>query len=124
MMAVTTRLPSLNRDGILPIQHFRVPSRIMDIADVSKWVCNIPLATVQTFFHSENPNKADWRWIEVDTPDQDFDIMRTIHWAYSPPSSAVYSPDMIVFVQPPWVLGDRDFTHFTRMKSVCYSMCF
>lgn len=111
----STVVPALNDGNDISTQNVPVPPSVTNVSQAAQWVYRIPLMTVQTLFHSENPETSGWRWVGVDKPDPDQSLVKTIHWTNGDPKE---SPKMIVFVQEPWVLGHKDFTHFTRVKSV------
>ncbi|KIM27936.1 hypothetical protein M408DRAFT_9134 [Serendipita vermifera MAFF 305830] len=99
---------------------------VAGLSDVSDWVYTYGLLQSQQTLHQTDPSTQNYQWISTDSRDErdlDRKLMRMYHWntldkvqvdgAWESPA-----PTMIAFVQEPWVLGERDFSNFTRTRSM------
>lgn len=110
---------------------------------VTQWVEEFVLRTVQRTVHISLPHSEEWRWVAIDdyanSSNYDVGLIRSFQWItpvrddrtldydwagpspnYNLPGIALdrTEPSIIVFVQAPWVLSQRDFKNFVHTKSV------
>ncbi|KAG6832395.1 hypothetical protein H0H92_002663 [Tricholoma furcatifolium] len=56
-----------------------------------------------------------FRWVE-DTGGEDSQLFQTVLWSRRKENDEIASTRLIVAIQPPWVLSDRDMEMFTKLR--------
>ena len=82
---------------------------------VAQWIAQFPLATIQRIIHLCFPESEAWEFAHG-LKDTDADLFQYFEWRN--PRSDSPGADMVVAVQPPWVLSSQDLRSFTEISSV------
>ncbi|KAG8843850.1 hypothetical protein FRC20_003715, partial [Serendipita sp. 405] len=93
-----------------------LPPHVSCVSDVSKYVQHHVLNAVETALHSTTPSLKEYQWHSLD-PSHDIDsgLIRSHHFRSTKSNTP---PKIILFVQEPWILGERDFDNFVRTKNM------
>lgn len=85
------------------------------ISRVARWIAQFPLATIQRMVHLCFPESQAWGFARGPT-DVDADVFNCFEWRNLGSQSS--GTDMVIAVQPPWVLSPQDLKSFTEIVSV------
>lgn len=87
---------------------------VIVIVRVARWIAEFPLVTIQRVIHLCFPESEAWEFARGLTGvDADFQYFEWRNLRYDLPGA-----DIVVAVQPPWVLSSQDLRSFTEISSV------
>ncbi|KAJ7658776.1 hypothetical protein DFH06DRAFT_1131068 [Mycena polygramma] len=97
------------------------PEPLVVIVQLTPWLDNLPLMTVQRTIHILYPDSYPWEFRLCDDDDNDRKMFQYFMWSGPVPHEGmaldIDHKSVLVAFQPPWILSEQDIKEFSQCRS-------